>query len=136
MGVMTSGIEAIFEQVNCVGTLCVQRLDGTAEVALRADQLMTPASVVKVQIALGAVMSHQLTRHRIASGFLRPVTIAAKTGSLLDLVRNEVGVISYPDGQRYAAAVFTRSQPGADDAAINRAIGTAAARAVAVLRGQ
>ena len=42
----------------------------------------------------------------------------------------------YPGGQQYAAAVFTRSQPGADDAAINRAIGAAAARAVAVLHGQ
>ncbi len=302
MSVMTSDIEAIFEQVNCAGTLCVQRLDGTAEVTLRAGQLMTPASVVKVQIALEAetwfaegrldpqqpvtigpanrtfgpvglslfdddavislrdlvvlmltisdnaatdavlsrvgvgavnataarlglastvltasiqpmldsigqdlgftsladalawaagaseqdqvqadqrlvtspaldpaqgtrttardmvrllrliwsgqagpaaacdrvraVMSRQLTRHRIASGFQHPVTVAAKTGSLLGLVRNEVGVISYPDGQQYAAAVFTRSGPGADDAAINRAIGTAAARAVAVLRGQ
>ena len=83
-----------------------------------------------------AVMSRQLTRHRIASGFQRPVTVAAKTGSLLGLIRNEIGVISCPDGQQYAAAVFTRSRPGADDAAINWAIGTAAARAVAVLRGQ
>jgi hypothetical protein len=28
---MTSDIEAIFERVNCAGTLCVQRLDGSAE---------------------------------------------------------------------------------------------------------
>ncbi len=47
---------------------------------------------------------------------------------------NEVGVISYPNGRRYAAAVFTRSRPGSDDAAINAAIGAAAARAVAALR--
>lgn len=45
-------------------------------------------------------------------------------------------MISYPDGQQYAAAVFTRSQPGSDDVTINRAIGTAAAYAVTALRGQ
>ena len=299
---MTDDFGAVFQQAGCTGALCVQPLDGTAEIALRADQLMAPASVVKVQIALEAetwfaegrldprepvtiglanrtfgpaglslfdddavisprdlvvlmltisdnaatdavlsrvgvgavnataarfglastvltariqpmldsigqdlgcasladalawaagaseedqaeadrrlvasptlnpaqgtrttardmvhllrliwtgqagpaaacdrvraVMSRQLTRHRIASGFQRPVTVAAKTGSLLGLIRNEIGAISYPGGQQYAAAVFTRSQPGADDAAINRAIGAAAARAVAVLHGQ
>jgi beta-lactamase class A len=45
-------------------------------------------------------------------------------------------VISWPDGRRYAAAVFTRSRPGADDAAINAVIGTVTARAVAALRGE
>jgi beta-lactamase class A len=81
-----------------------------------------------------AVMGRQLTRHRLASAFRPPVRVAAKSGSLLGVVRNEVGVISYPDGRRYAAAVFTRSRPGANDAAINAAIGTAAARAIASLR--
>jgi beta-lactamase class A len=83
-----------------------------------------------------SVMARQLTRHRIASGFRLPVQVAAKSGGLLGVVRNEIGVISYPDGRRYAAAVFTRSRPGSDEAAINAAIGTAAARAVAVLRGE
>ncbi|MFG3531118.1 serine hydrolase [Streptomyces sp. NPDC047917] len=81
-----------------------------------------------------AVMARQLTRHRIASGFRRPVQVAAKSGSLVGVVRNEIGVISYPDGRRYAAAVFTRSRPGSDDAAISAAIGTATARAVSALR--
>jgi beta-lactamase class A len=65
-----------------------------------------------------ALMARQLTRHRIASGFRPPVKVAAKSGGLLGIVRNEIGVISYPDGRQYAAAVFTRSQPGSDDAAI------------------
>ena len=43
-------------------------------------------------------------------------------------------MISYPDGDQYAAAVFTRSPPGSDDAAISQAIGTAAALAVTRLR--
>ncbi|MEU9464259.1 serine hydrolase [Streptomyces sp. NPDC048312] len=61
-----------------------------------------------------AVMARQLTRHRIASGFRRPVQVAAKCGSLVGVVRNEIGVISCPDGRRYAAAVFTRSRQGSD----------------------
>ncbi|MGC5397661.1 serine hydrolase [Streptomyces sp. DT20] len=81
-----------------------------------------------------AVMARQLTRHRIASGFRLPVRVAAKSGSLVGVIRNEIGVISCPDGRRYAAAVFTRSRPGSDDAAISRAIGTVAARAVAALQ--
>jgi beta-lactamase class A len=81
-----------------------------------------------------AVMARQLTRHRIASGFRLPVQVAAKSGSLAGVIRNEIGVISYPDGSRYAAAVFTRSVPGSDDLAISGAIGTAAARAVTALR--
>jgi beta-lactamase class A len=79
-------------------------------------------------------MAHQLTRHRIASAFRPPVKVAAKSGSLFGIVRNEIGVISYPDGRQYSAAVFTRSQPGADDAAISRAIGSATRQAVTALR--
>jgi len=81
-----------------------------------------------------ALMAQQLTRHRIASAFRPPVKVAAKSGSLFGIVRNEIGVISYPDGRQYGAAVFTRSQPGSDDAAISRAIGAATAQAVTALR--
>jgi beta-lactamase class A len=81
-----------------------------------------------------ALMARQLTRNRIASGFSPPVRVAAKSGGLLGIVRNEIGVISYPDGRQYAAAVFTRSPLGSDDAAISRAIGTVAAQAVTDLR--
>ena len=81
-----------------------------------------------------ALMARQLTRHRIASAFRLPVKVAAKSGSLVGVVRNEIGVITYPDGRRYAAAVFTRAQPGSDDAAISRAIGAATAQAVTALR--
>ena len=80
-----------------------------------------------------ATMARQLTRHRLAHAFRPPARVAAKSGGLLGVVRNEIGVISYPDGRRYAAAVFTRSRPGSDDAAINAAIGAAAAHAVDAL---
>ncbi|MFF7969428.1 serine hydrolase [Streptomyces sp. NPDC007903] len=80
------------------------------------------------------VMAGQLTRHRIASGFRLPVRVAAKSGGLVGVIRNEIGVISYPGGRRYAAAVFTRSRPGSDDAAISRAIGAVTAQAVTALQ--
>ncbi|MFF3332845.1 serine hydrolase [Streptomyces sp. NPDC002888] len=81
-----------------------------------------------------SIMAQQLTRHRISSAFQPPVRVAAKSGGLLGVVRNEIGVVSYPDGREYAAAVFTRSRPGSDERAINTAIGTATARAIASLR--
>ncbi|MGI8522288.1 MAG: serine hydrolase [Nocardioides sp.] len=57
-------------------------------------------------------MARQLTRHRIVSGFGSDVAVAAKSGGLLGVVRNEVGVVTLPTGEQYAIAVFTRSRPG------------------------
>lgn len=88
---------------------------------------------------LRKLMGAQLTKHRLASGFRSPVRVAAKTGGLIQVVRNDVGVISYPDGSAYAAAVFTQTpggpEAGADDQPVNAAIGRAAAVAVEALRG-
>jgi beta-lactamase class A len=44
----------------------------------------------------------------LASGFGDGVSIGAKTGTLIG-IRNEAGVVEYPDGGRYAVCVFTRS---------------------------
>ena len=61
--------------------------------------------------------------------------MSAKSGGLVGVVRNEVGVIDYPDGRWYAAAVFTQANSSsAGGAAINAAIGQAAAKAIGVLR--
>lgn len=54
------------------------------------------------------IMARQIWPHRLTSGFPSGVTIAAKTGSL-PAVRNECGVVTYPDGRQYAVAVFTRA---------------------------
>jgi beta-lactamase class A len=78
-------------------------------------------------------MSRQLTRHRLAAAFPSPCRVAAKSGGLFGVVRNEVGVLEQPDGQRFYVAVFTRSDPGADEAGVNAAIGQAAGTAVASL---
>lgn len=83
------------------------------------------------------LMARQLTRHRLAAVFGPPARVAAKSGGLVGVVRNEVGVIEYPDGRGYAAAVFTQARPSwPGDAAINAVIGTAAAAAVSALAGR
>ena len=83
------------------------------------------------------LMGHQLTKHRLAAAFPPPARVCAKSGSLVGVVRNEIGVIEYPDGRGYAAAVFARAhRPWQDDAAINAAIGATAATATGMLRDE
>lgn len=82
-----------------------------------------------------SIMGQQVTTHRLASGF--PGTgfqVAGKTGSLPG-VRNEAGVVTYPDGRRYVAAVFTTAHSLALHLpAVDGAIGAAARAAVDHLR--
>lgn len=81
------------------------------------------------------MMGRQVTRQRLALGFPRNGTqVAAKSGTLLGVIRNEVGVITIPGGRRYAAAIFTRAnRPYENEHEINAVIGTVAARAVRYL---
>jgi beta-lactamase class A len=83
-----------------------------------------------------AAMSRQLTRHRIASAFGPEVSVAAKSGGLMGLVRNEAGVVTYPNGARYAVAVFTRVTPDhpAGPGQIDAAIGQIARTLIETLR--
>jgi beta-lactamase class A len=83
-----------------------------------------------------AVLRAQFAPHRLATGFPDGVAIGAKTGTLTGGLRNEAGVVEFPDGGRYAVCVFTRAfdwksrrLPAAD-----RVIGTAARLAVEELR--
>ena len=92
------------------------------------------------ETACAAVRKHmgqQLTRHRIASGFGPDVSVAAKSGGLMGVVRNEAGVVNFPDGVAYAVAVFTRRDPrsSVDLAAIDPGIGAVARVLVGQLRG-
>ncbi|WP_436771395.1 serine hydrolase [Yinghuangia sp. YIM S09857] len=77
----------------------------------------------------------QVWPHRLASGFpYDDVLVSGKTGTLLT-IRNEVGVVEYPDGGRYAVAVFTRAHaPLAVAPQADAAIGAAARLAVQHLR--
>ena len=83
------------------------------------------------------LMQAQLTRHRLAAGFERDVTVAAKSGTLFGVIRNEAGVIEFPDGRRYAAAVFTRADTAwVGENEINATIGRTAAEAVRRIRAR
>ncbi|BCJ77422.1 serine hydrolase [Catellatospora sp. IY07-71] len=95
------------------------------------DEVATPRSCAAVR----RLLALQVWPHRLASGFpFDDVRVSGKTGTL-PTVRNEIGVVEYPDGGRYAVAVFTRSAstaltlPRAD-----AVIGTAARTAVEHLR--
>lgn len=57
-------------------------------------------------------MERQLTRNRIASGFSASTKVAAKSGALMGVVRNEAGVVAFPDGSAFAVAIFTRKERG------------------------
>ncbi|MFI0895170.1 serine hydrolase [Streptomyces sp. NPDC020983] len=81
------------------------------------------------------LMSRQAFRHRLASGFPDDVRVAAKTGTLPGH-HIEAGVVHYPDGGRYAVAVFAETAGLAPvQTAVDRAIGRAARIAVEGLRG-
>ncbi|VVJ16491.1 Beta-lactamase class A-like and penicillin binding proteins (PBPs) superfamily [Amycolatopsis camponoti] len=123
--------------------------DTAAGLPLRAlDPLRTSASTPREMTALlsalwsdpgpGAQvlawMSAQVSWHRLTAGFPPEVTVAAKTGTMPG-IRNEIGVVTYPDGTAYAVAVFTVG--GAETLRrpdIDRAIGDAARAAVDQLR--
>ncbi|MFG2511107.1 serine hydrolase [Streptomyces sp. NPDC048584] len=81
------------------------------------------------------LMGRQVFRHRLVSGFPDDVAVAAKTGTLPGL-HMEAGVARYPDGERYAIAVFARTHDlTASRATVDAAIGRAAGMAAAFLHG-
>lgn len=83
-----------------------------------------------------SLMAKQLQRERIARGFPdADVRFSGKTGSFGGAFRNEVGVVEFPDGGRYAVAIFTRAHAlYARQGDIDDAIGVAAGLAVESLR--
>ena len=100
--------------------------------AVWTDRAGPPPACAFVRDAMG----RQENTQRIASGFGDGdgVTTAGKTGTI-PFVRNEAGVVSYPDGRRFAVAVFTRSDSLADrNPALDAAMGQAARLAVDSLR--
>jgi len=97
------------------------------------DEAAPPEACADVRRWMGL----QVWPHRLRSGFEgADVAISGKTGTL-PTVRNEVGVVEYSDGRRYAVAVFTIAEdvrgrvPKRD-----RFIGEAATLAVEFLRGE
>ena len=100
--------------------------------AIWLDEAAPPGACAEVRTMMGK----QLQRQRIAAGFRDPrIRVSGKTGSFGGAFRNEAAVVEYPDGDRYAVAVFTRGHELYErQADIEDAIGTAAHLAVAELR--
>lgn len=99
--------------------------------AIWRDEAGPPAACARVRFA----MQRQVSRERIARGFGKGIAVAAKSGGLLGVVRNEVGVVTFPSEPPYAVAVFTRTpDDDVDPHGVDAAITEAAATAVAALR--
>lgn len=94
---------------------------------LWTDRAADPAACAEARRILGL----QIWPHRLSSGFPRDdVRISGKTGTI-GIVRNEIGVVEFPDGRRFAAAVFTRSHRfGYRQPAVDALIGQVAATLV------
>ncbi|AYY12197.1 serine hydrolase [Actinobacteria bacterium YIM 96077] len=100
--------------------------------AIWTDEAGPPEACDEVR----SIMAHQIWPHRLTSGFPGDVQVAGKTGTL-PAVRNEAGVVTYPDDQSYAVAVFTRAESlDPCQPRIDAAIGQAARLAVEHLRGE
>ncbi|WP_262365903.1 serine hydrolase [Gordonia sp. OPL2] len=95
------------------------------------DEVASPESCAFIRDTMRA----QVFTSRLASGFpFRHVTVAGKTGTLA-AIRNEVGVVEFPDEHPVAVAVFTksaRSDLSLPD--VDRTIGRAARAVVTELR--
>ncbi len=101
--------------------------------AIWRDDLCPPPWAEELRAVLGV----QAWSHRLASGFpFDDVRVSGKTGTL-PTQRHEAGVVEYPDGGRYAVAVFTRAASTAVTLpAADAAIGRAARIAVDALRAR
>jgi len=94
------------------------------------DQAGPPEACAEVR----RIMALQVWPHRLTAGFPDGVSVAGKTGTLPG-IRNECGVVTYPDGSQYAVAVFTIARSlAAQQPQVDAAIGTAARLAVDSLR--
>jgi len=128
------------ERLRLVGALDADRTTRTTAddmvrllVAIWEDRAGSPATCARLRSMLGA----QVNRDRLARGFDRPVAVAAKSGSMLGVVRNEVGVVGLSDGVCVALAVMTTAEtPYVGERAINGAIADVARMVVAELLGR
>ncbi|WP_203842943.1 serine hydrolase [Winogradskya humida] len=103
---------------------------GTLLEAIWTDRAAPPRACALVR----SWMSQAFTTHGLAAAFPDGVKVAAKTGTL-PAIRNEAGVVTYPDGRSYVVAAFTRAHTLTDrQPAIDVAIGAAARAAVDHLR--
>jgi beta-lactamase class A len=112
------------------GNASTARDIGTLLEAVWTDRAAPPEACAMVR----GWMAQVITTHGLAAAFDDGVTVASKTGTI-PLVRNEAGVVTYPDGRQYVVAMFTRADELTErQPAIDAAIGAAARAAVDQLR--
>jgi beta-lactamase class A len=98
--------------------------------AIWTDRAAPPGACGRVRSA----MRQQIWPHRLSQGFASDVQVAGKTGTL-PAIRNEAGVVSYPDERSFVVSVFTRAKNLEDRLPeVDTAIGRAARVAVDFLR--
>lgn len=98
--------------------------------AIWTDQGSAPEACAIVR----DIMADQVWTHRLMSGFPDDVAVAGKTGTLTG-IRNEAGVVGFPDGRQYAVSVFLRTlRPHERQPLADAAIGLAARLAIESLR--
>ena len=95
------------------------------------DEAGPPDAMAEVR----RIMALQVWPHRLQAGFEEGIAVSGKTGTLLGGIRNETGVVEYPDGGRYAVAVYLRARrPESRQIETDLAIGSLARIAVDALR--
>ncbi|MEV5833924.1 serine hydrolase [Nocardia sp. NPDC052112] len=129
-------------------TLSVSEVLGTRAMDPLRTTASTPREMTRLLTLLGQdraadpaacrwvrdLMGQQLNWHRLAAAFPPEVSVWGKTGSL-PAIRNEIGVVTYPGGSRYAVAVFTRADTLAQRLPeVDHAIGAAARAAIHRIR--
>jgi beta-lactamase class A len=116
------------ERTSCTTPEEITRLLGL----IWRDEAGTPEACAEAR----RIMYLQVWPHRLTSGFPDALRLGAKTGTLPG-IRNEAGVVEFPDGKRYAVAVFTRARTFVDrQPEVDAAIGKAARVAVDALRSR
>lgn len=98
--------------------------------AIWIDDAASPSACADLRASMAQQVSSRLAR-----ALPDRASIAAKTGSLLGRIRNEVGVITHADGRAFAVSVFTRARrPFEHVAQIEAEMAAAAAAAIEALR--
>lgn len=112
-----------------------RRTLGPTGISILSDDVeLSVRDLAVLRAEVRRVMALQVWPHRLSSGFPDGVRVSAKTGTLPG-IRNEVGVVEYQDGGRWAVAVFTRARSyAARQPGIDAAIGTVARPAIEHLR--
>lgn len=99
--------------------------------AIWLDRAGPPAACAEVR----RILALQFAPYRFSTVYDASVRVSSKTGTTYGLIRNEVGVFEFPDGSRFAAAVFLRlDPPRLVDLTADAAVGVAAKTAIDLLR--